>query len=101
MVPLPKKSASVPPLTTTSVATKFAEGSLRLKTSPVTSPALSEVRSLLIEIVGGKVSTTIATVLSASVPSTFKLPAASEKRLLATVTTPLAVLFELGVKVAE
>ena len=100
MVPLPKKSLSVPPLTATSLATKFVEGSLRLKTNPVASPALSEVRSLMIAIVGGCVSTIIVNVLLASDPSRLKLPAASENLPLATLTTPLAVLFEMGVKVA-
>ena len=91
---------STPPLTATSVATKFVEASLKLKTSPVASPALSEARSLLIAIVGGRVSTTSVSVLFASDPSTLKLPAASENLLLATLITPLAELFELGVKVA-
>jgi hypothetical protein len=46
------------------------------------------------------VLTVIVTVLFASEPSIFELPAASENLLLETLTTPLDVLFAVGVKMA-
>ena len=51
-------------------------------------------------VVSGTVLTDIVTVLLGSAPSALTFPAASENLLLATWTTPLAVLLKFGVKIA-
>ena len=74
--------------------------SLSTNVSVAVWPAPTLVLLLVTAIVGGTVSTVIVTVLFASAPSTLKFPATSENLLFATLTTPLAVLPGVRVKVA-
>ena len=69
------------------------------------SPTVSELSLVTIPMVGavvseGTVFTLIVTLLLLSNPSVLKLLAASLNLLLATLTTPLEVLLDVGVNVA-
>ena len=99
-MPAPEKLDKVPPDTETSAPVKSVEDSLSVNVTTVLSPRLSVVLLAATAIVGRTVSTAIVTVLFALAPSLLKLPASSENVLLATLTTPLAVLLAVGVKVA-
>ena len=88
-------------MTATSDELKSVDDSLKVNEIVAVSPAFTDDLLLVIAIVGTTVSTVIVTVLFASVPSVLKFPAASLNVLLATDTTPLAVLLVVGVKVAE
>ena len=98
---MPAKFEIVPPETVMSANAKSVTDSLIVNVRPAVSPALTLVLSTPNAIVGRTVLTVIVWVLSASAPSTFKLPAASENLLLATLTTPLVVLSAVGVKTTE
>ena len=100
MVPEPLKLLSVPPVTATSLCVKSVLASLRVKVTMAVSPALSEVLLLVMAMVGTKVSVTMVTVLLVSAPSALRLPTASLKVLLATLTTQLPEKPGVGVKVA-
>ena len=100
MVPLPAKLEIVPPETTTSEAVKVVEGSLRVNVKVAVSPASSLDLLVLKEIVGTTVSIEKVAELLASEPSALAFCAASVKTPLATLTTPLTVLFAVGVKTA-
>ena len=80
---------------------KSVDVSESVKVSVAVSPALRDVRSELIAMVGLMVSTVQVMELSTSKPSMLVLPAESEKAPDAIETTPLVVLSLLGVKVAE
>ena len=91
----------VPPVAVTSVEIKSVAVSLKVNARLAVSPALSADCDDVIAMVGNTVSTVNVLVLLASAPSLLLLPAASLKVPLATLTTLLVVLLELGVKVAE
>ena len=83
---------------------KFEEGSESVKVR-LLLPALRDVMSELMAMVGGVVSAVVVSIESVSelllwLPSSLVLPAASEKTPEATEITPSVVLSVLGVKVA-
>ena len=95
----------VPPETVMSDSVKFEEGSESVKVRLAVLPALRDVRSELMAMVGGVVSVVVVSIESVSelllwLPSSLVLPAASEKTPEATEITPSVVLLVLGVKVA-
>ena len=101
-VPLPLKLESVPPATVTSPTTKLEDDSLKVNVMMAVCEAVRLVALEVTTMVGAVVSATtvltnMVTVLLVSVPSALTLPAASEKTLLATRTTPLVVLLAVGV----
>ena len=77
------------------------DASESVKVRVAVSPALRDVMSELMAIVGLTVSTERVTELLASEPSALVLPEASENVELATEMTPSVVLSVVGVKVAE
>ena len=77
------------------------DASESVKVRVAVSPALRDVMSELMAIVGLTVSTERVTELLASEPSALVLPEASENVKLATEMTASAVLSVVGVKVAE
>ena len=77
------------------------DASESVKVRVAVSPALSDVMSELMAMVGLTVSTERVTELLASEPSALVLPEASENVELATEMTASAVLSVVGVKVAE
>ena len=85
----------------TSAAVKSVDASEREKERLAVSPALREEESEVRAMVGLTVSTESVSELLESEPSVLELPAASENLELATEMTPSAVLFSVGVKVAE
>jgi hypothetical protein len=87
----------VPPLAEISLATKSVALSLNVKVSVAVWLEFKLARLLATVIVGAIVSTVSVSVLLAAV---LVLPAGSLKVEPATVTTPLAVLLAVGVKVA-
>ena len=96
---------SDPPETETSDSVKSVDASERVKVSVAVSPALRDVMSELMAMVGGVVSAVVVSIesvseLLASLPSWLMLPAESENTPDATEITPSVVLFVLGVKVA-
>ena len=104
-MPLPVRLVIVPPVTVMSEAMKLVEGSLRVKVSVATSPALSFNTLALTAIVGGVVSTGAVLIINvtsllASEPSALALPEASVNTPLATLTTPLMTLLAVGMKKA-
>ena len=111
-MPEPEKLESVPPVRVISDSTKLVDDSERVKVIAAVSPAFREATSEEMAMVGRVVSgvgegegvvvsTERVTVLLASDSSWLLLSAASENLSLATWMTPLAVLFVVGVKVAE
>ena len=96
---------SVPPATTTSPLVKLVDDSLKVNVMVLVCDADRLVALVVIAMVGGvvsgnKVSTVMVTLLFASEPSTLTLPAASVKAILATLITPLTLLFAAGVNKA-
>ena len=77
------------------------DASESVKVRVAVSPALRDVMSELMAMVGLTVSTERVTELLASEPSALVLPEASENVELATEMTASAVLSVVGVKVAE
>ena len=100
-VPLPLKLESVPPATVTSPTTKLEDDSLKVNVMMAVCEAVRlvalEVTAMVGAVVSATVLTVMVTVLLVSEPSALTLPAASEKTLLATRTTPLVVLLAVGV----
>ena len=94
-----------PPDTETSASVKLVDASESVKVSVAVSPALRDVMSELMAMVGGVVSAMVVSIVSVSEllesePSVLELPDESEKAPDATEITPSAVLSVLGVKVA-
>ena len=100
-MPDPEKSEREPPEMETSEAVKSVDASEREKVRVAVSPALRDETSDVTAMVGLTVSTVSVSELLESEPSVLELPAASENLELATEMTPSAVLFSVGVKVAE
>ena len=91
----------MPPETVRSDSAKSVEDSERVKLREAVSPAFNEETSELTAMVGLTLSTERVTELLLSLPSLLLLPAESENFELATEMTPSAVLFAVGVNVAE
>ena len=107
-MPEPWKLLKVPPMTLTSDRPKLLLDSLSVKLMVAVSPVVSPNLLLLTMMVGGVVSglgpaaappMLRATALLGSWPSALKLPAASVKVVLETMTAPLLAPL-VGVKVA-
>ena len=102
LAPLPAMELMTPFVTYKPVESRPVTGSLKISEYAKLFVAVMTTlaRLSVIDTVGGKVSTEKVTVLLVSAPSIFALPAASVKTPLATLTTPLALVFAVGVKVA-
>ena len=87
-------------MTSKSARVKSVLDSLNVMLMVAVAPILSSVLLGISSASGSSVSTLNVFVLLPSEPSVFWLPAALVNLLLATLTTPLAVLLAVGVKVA-
>ena len=79
---------------------KVVDASLRVNVKVADSPAIRLALFVPNVMTGAAVSTARVTVLLASEPSAFGLPAASVKAPLGTLITPFVLLLAAGVKVA-